>query len=87
MKAKYRIEFNRRYIKDLEKIPTRVQNQIREKVMELRDNPRPEGCKKLQGSGDLYRIRCGDYRVIYTITDSVLLVLVIEVGHRREIYR
>lgn len=89
MKVKYRVEFNKRYLKDLEKIPVRAQKQIQEKVTELSNDPRPDGCKKLQGSNDvpLYRIRCGDYRVIYTINDSVLLILVIEVGHRREIYR
>lgn len=89
MKAKYRIEFNKRYLKDLEKIPTRDQKQIREKIGALALEPRPDGCKKLQGSDTtpLYRIRCGNYRVVYTINDSVLLVLVIELGHRKDIYR
>ena len=89
MSAKYRIEFNKKYLKDLEKICLRDRKQIREKVLELAFNPRPDGCKKLQGfnKAPLYRIRCGDYRIIYEINDSVLLVLVIEVGHRREIYR
>jgi mRNA interferase RelE/StbE len=48
----------------------------------------PDGCKKLQGPSlpTLYRIRCGYYRVVYTINDHILLILVIEVGHRKEIY-
>lgn len=89
MRANYRVEFNKRYLKDLEKIPSKMQKQITEKIKELALNPRPDGCKKLQGSDDLplYRIRCGDYRVVYTINDNILLVLIIEVGHRREIYR
>lgn len=89
MKTKYRIEFNKRYLKDLEKIPSRSQKQIQSEIAALALDPRPNGCKKLQGSDSvsLYRIRCGDYRIVYTINDSVLLILIIEVGHRREIYR
>ncbi len=89
MKAKYRIEYNKRYLKDLEKIPKYAQKQILKEIQELAYDPRPDGCKKLQGSDKvpLYRIRCGDYRVVYTINDHVLLVLVIEIGHRKEIYR
>ena len=86
---KYKVEFNKKYLKELEKIPVRARNQIRESILHLAHNPRPDGCKKLQGNTDppLYRIRCGDYRVIYTIRDDFLLVLVVEVGHRRDIYR
>ncbi len=89
MTAKYKIQFNKKYLKDLEKIPAYAQKQISAKVLALGIDPRPEGCKKLHGSGNtpLYRIRAGDYRVIYTINDDILLVLVIEVGHRKEIYR
>lgn len=89
MATKYRIAFNKRYIKDLVKIPLRYQKQIREKVGELAFNPRPEGCKKLHGSkmNHVYRIRCGDYRIVYDIQDNILLILIVEVGHRREIYR
>jgi mRNA interferase RelE/StbE len=88
MPNKYKVQFNKRYLKDLEKIPKKDREQIRESVLSLGDDPRPDGCKKLKGSKELlYRIRCGDYRVVYTIRDDVLLVLVIEVGHRKDIYR
>lgn len=50
-------------------------------------NPRPRGVKKLEGERELYRLRSGDYRIIYRVEDRVLLVLVIAIGHRREIYR
>ena len=53
----------------------------------LSNNPRPSGCEKLAGADDLYRIRVGDYRIIYEIQEEVLLVLVVKIGHRREIYR
>lgn len=54
--------------------------------MALGDDPRPYGYRKLAGRGEQYRIRVGDYRVIYDIRDAVLVVLVIEVGHRSSIY-
>ena len=53
----------------------------------LENDPRPPGCIKLQGHDALYRIRVGDYRIVYQIQDTVLVVLVVEIGHRREIYR
>ena len=53
----------------------------------LENDPRPPGCVKLQGGNELYRVRVGDYRIVYQIEDMVLIVLVLEIGHRREIYR
>jgi len=53
----------------------------------LAGNPRPPGVTKLEGEADLYRVRSGDYRIIYAVRDKLLLVLVIAVGHRRDIYR
>lgn len=56
-------------------------------ITALEQDPRPSGCKKLRGATNTYRIRSGDYRVVYTIEDAELLVLVVRVGHRREVYR
>lgn len=53
----------------------------------LATNPRPAGCQKLSGADHLWRIRCGDYRVIYELLDRVLTVTVIRIGHRRDVYR
>lgn len=53
----------------------------------LRLNPRPQGVKKLAGEDDLYRTREGDYRIIYTIRDKELIVLVVKIGNRKEVYR
>ena len=53
----------------------------------LASQPRPSGCNKLVSPEDLYRIRIGDYRIVYQVRDEVLLVLVVKIGHRREIYR
>lgn len=85
---KYKILFDKKYIKELEKIPKKFRESVKEKVKSLSDNPRPDGSIKLKGSKkeSLYRIRCGDYRIVYTIKDEILIVLVIEVGNRKEIY-
>lgn len=56
-------------------------------ISELANNPRPSGCVQLKGGDGVYRIRVGDYRVIYDIQDDVLVILVLKVGHRREVYR
>ena len=53
----------------------------------LADNPRPFGCDKLAGVEELYRVRVGDYRIVYQIQRDALLVLVVKIGHRREVYR
>lgn len=81
---KYKIEFNRAYIKELKKIPARDQ----QKILDLAKEPKPDGCKKLQGkkSPPLYRIRCGDYRVVYSLREKILLILIIKIGHRKNIY-
>lgn len=86
---KYSIKYDKKYLKDLEVIPDKFRASIQEKVTFLVDNPRPEGSIKLKGSKKepLYRIRCGDYRIVYAVYDKYLVVLLVEVGHRREIYR
>jgi len=53
----------------------------------LEENARPSGCVKLAGEPDLYRIRVGDYRIVYQVKDTALIVLVLSIGHRRDIYR
>jgi mRNA interferase RelE/StbE len=65
----------------------RLYQRLREAIGELASNPRPPGCVKLQGGDELYRVRAGDYRIIYQVQDKVLVVLVVQIGHRREIYR
>ena len=84
---RYRIEFARRARKFFTKLPENVRQQIGVKIDLLENNPRPHGCKRLQGKKDLYRVRSSDYRIIYTIKDNQLLVLVVQIGHRRDVYR
>ena len=71
--------------KQLSKLPNTIASRIEDKLLELEQDPRPPGCKKLRGR-DAWRIRIGDYRVIYEINDGRLIVTVIAIGHRREVY-
>lgn len=72
--------------KVIARLPKDVRLRIADRLVTLASNPRPLGSLKLTGQ-DAYRIRVGDYRIIYTIQDERLIVLVIDVGHRREVYR
>lgn len=83
----YRIEWRRSTKRDLRKIPQDQVSKIVQAVEHLGTNPRPHGCSKLSGSECAYRIRVGDYRIIYEIYDGRLIVEVVKVGHRRDIYR
>jgi len=83
----YRVKIKDQALKALKKISEPEQSRIRRRIDALADDPRAPGVKKLQGADDLYRVRAGDYRVIYQIQDDVLLVLVVRVGHRKDIYR
>lgn len=83
----YRIVFSAPAQRAFRKLTPQVQRRLDPAILELVKNPRPAGCVKLSGPEDLYRIRVGDYRVVYQIQDALLLVLVLAIGHRREIYR
>lgn len=69
------------------KLSDDLQERIQLKIDDLAIEPRPNGVKKLKGQENAYRIRVGEYRVIYNIFDNVLIVKVVEVGHRSEIYK
>lgn len=84
--ASYRIEFATSVRKDFKKIPKRDATRILKRIEGLADNPRPPSSKKLTGD-DAMRIRIGNYRVIYEVRDDVLLVLILRVGNRKDIYR
>jgi len=73
--------------RQLAKLDPPIRKRIAAAIDGLAADPRPPGAKKLQGSESLWRIRVGDYRILYEIHDRQALVLVIEIGHRREIYR
>lgn len=81
----YKVRVERKAQKKLSKIPEPYYSNIKTDILDLGNDPRPSGCKKLKGR-DGYRIRVADYRIIYEIQDSVLLVDVIDLGHRKDIY-
>ena len=83
----YRIEFAKPASKQFKAIPPQEQQRLKPKIDALANEPRPSGMVKLAGEDGLYRIRVGNYRIIYTIEDDRLLVLVVKVGHRRDVYR
>ena len=87
MPHRYAIKFRPAAERALEELPRDVQRRIGKKIDALAVNPRPSGVKKLVGEEDVYRVRAGDYRIVYQIQDAVLLVLVVRVGHRRDVYR
>ena len=72
--------------KELDRLPDEIEERILDALAVLKTQLRPPGCKKLRGE-NAWRIRIGDYRVIYEIHDKVLQVIVVTVGHRREVYR
>jgi mRNA interferase RelE/StbE len=83
----YRIEFTRSATKDLRAIDRQWIPRIISAVEALADDPMPSGCKKVVGSDYTYRIRVGDYRVVYDVHNAKLAVSIIRVRHRRDVYR
>jgi len=82
----YQLVIERRAQKALARIERRDRARIAEAIRALAQAPRPRGAKQLTGR-DVYRLRVGDYRVLYEIEDARLVILVVDVGHRREVYR
>lgn len=83
----YTVELSNRAKRDLAALSADLQTRIVKALRKLEENPRPSGIEKLKGEDNAYRLRVGDYRILYEVHDKVLLVLVVKVGHRREVYR
>jgi len=84
--ASYKIVFKRSVAKDLRRIPSKDVRRILRRIDALADEPRPAGAEKLTGN-EVYRLRQGTYRILYTIEDDVISVTIVKVGHRRDVYR
>jgi len=82
----YAVSFTRSARKELEALPSDIVDRIFPKIESLAKNPRPSGCKKLKGANDLWRIRIGVYRVVYSILEKEIRIEIIAVRHRREAY-
>ena len=83
----YRILLERAAEKDLARLSSEIHDRVIAAIQALAANPRPPGCRKLAGSKQDWRIRVGDYRVVYEIADEIRIVRVNRVRHRREVYR
>jgi mRNA interferase RelE/StbE len=84
--GKYRIVFRKSVVQDLRPIPNRDLRKILATLQSLAEEPRPSGIEKLSGQ-DRYRVRQGNYRIIYEINDTDVVVVVVKVGHRKDVYR
>ncbi len=84
--ASYELVFRKSVTKDLRLLPNKDVKRILDRIRALAADPRPAGCEKLSGQ-ERFRIRQGNYRIIYELEDFRLIVLVVKIGHRREIYR
>ena len=84
--ASYELVFRKSVAKDLRRFSNDDVAHILERIRALKDDPRPPGCEKLSGL-ERYRVRQGVYRIVYEVQDSKLVVLVVKIGHRRDVYR
>jgi len=84
---KYRIEVKRSAAKALKKIPKPEQNRIRQRIDSLAEQLPSVDTTKMKGDNPFHKIRVGDYRIVYEIQNEVLVILIIKIGHRKDIYR
>ena len=85
--SRYRVEIARRAVRSIAGLPPTEQYRIRAAIDLLAEEPRPPGCVALSGEESVYRVRVGDYRILYEVIDARLVIQVVRVGHRRDVYR
>jgi mRNA interferase RelE/StbE len=83
----YEVQILPKAVRQIKALSVEVRQDVSITIQSLANEPRPIGVKKLSGEKDIYRVRIGNYRVLYRIVDKVLVVVVVSVGHRREVYR
>ncbi len=82
----YSIEIKHSAAREIEALPLSDRRKVVERIGRLAEDPRPRGCEKLAG-GERYRVRQGDYRIVYSVEDALLIVWIVKIGHRRDVYR
>lgn len=83
----YRLHIKSSAEREMARLPKPIRERIDLRIHELTEEPRPDGAIKLAGHSDLYRVREGDYRIVYVVEDEKLIVLVVRVAHRKDVYR
>ena len=83
----YHIDFRPSALRALKKLPVAIRRRIAETLTSLANQPFPQGVKKLINEDNVYRVRVGDYRIVYQVEAGKLLILVLRIGHRKEVYR
>jgi len=83
----YDIQFKSSAAKEFRKLPPTIQQRMKTPINALKTDPRPSGAIKLKGSDQLYRIRVGDYRIVYSVDDVIKIVLITRIRHRRDVYQ
>jgi mRNA interferase RelE/StbE len=83
----YRVDVERAASKEIAKLHPEIRRRILQALVALENDPRPPGCQKLKGNDDLYRIRVGDYRIVYSVDDDGRIIIVLVAAHRRDVYR
>ncbi|MDP2363509.1 MAG: type II toxin-antitoxin system RelE/ParE family toxin [Ignavibacteria bacterium] len=84
--VEYKLEFKKSASKELKALPNKELKRILQSIHQLIENPRPINSKKLSGS-ERYRLRVGDYRILYEIHDQILIIYIIKIAHRKEVYK
>ena len=85
--ARYNIEISRTAEKQLKKLGRDDQRRVARAILALVDDPRPQGSRKLTGYDDVFRIRVGRYRVLYSVSGKKLVIIILKIGHRKHVYR
>lgn len=85
--VRYNIEISRTAEKRLKKLNRRDQRRVARAILALADDPRPQGSRKLTGYDDVFRIRVGRYRVLYSVSGKKLVIIILKIGHRKDVYQ
>lgn len=85
--ANYSIEVSSTAEKQLRKLSQKDQINVLKRIQELSSEPRPNRSRKLRGQDNIYRVRVGNYRILYSIENKLLIIIILKVGHRRDVYR
>jgi len=85
--ARYSIEISRTAERQLKKLPRKDQRRVVKAMLTLAEDPRPKGSRKLAGYDDVFRIRVGRYRILYSISGRKLVIIILKIGRRKDVYR